>query len=44
MKDCPSAGKQPHCGFGDCVIGVYPNHPDSNRLGAYCMPDDLALK
>lgn len=44
LKDCPVAGKAPECGFGDCSIGIYPNHPDINRLGSFCMPDDLVLK
>jgi hypothetical protein len=44
MKDCPIAGRAPECGFGDCSSGFYPTHPDNNRLGAYCMPDDPDLR
>jgi hypothetical protein len=44
LKDCPLPGKAPECGFGDCNIGIYPSHPDNNRLGSYCMPEDPDLK
>ena len=40
MQDCPQAGVQTNCWDGPCSLDFYPNYPESDRLGAYCMPED----
>lgn len=38
VQDCPQPGMPTQCFNGPCNLGYYPNYPNVDRLGAYCMP------
>lgn len=40
VADCPQSGVITECWNNTCNLGFYPNYPQVDRLGAYCLPED----
>jgi|JI10StandDraft_1071094.scaffolds.fasta_scaffold198627_4 hypothetical protein len=38
VADCPQPQITTGCWNGSCNLGYYPNYPQSDRLGVYCLP------
>ena len=51
VNDCPQSGLPVYCydqtqndNTQPCNIGYYPNYPQVDRIGAYCLPSDDAAR